>query len=98
MGRDALAPTLSPGDSLPVHKSAKAARVPSDHGAWLLYPPSQSPNLNPVELALSKLEARRRAAGARAFDALWRAIGSVCHLFRPQRRWNDFGATGHAPD
>ncbi len=77
-----LAPTLSPGngvilDNLPVHKSAKAARTLSDHGAWFLFLPLYSPDLNPIGMAFSKLKAHLRAAGARTFDALWRALGSI---------------------
>ena len=98
-----LAPTLSRSDvvildDLPVHKSAKATRILEDHGAWFLFLPSYSPDLNPIEMAFSKLKAHLRAAGARTFDALWRAIGSICDLFRPQECWNYFSAAGYASD
>ena len=96
-----LAPTLKPGDvvvldNLPVHKSAKAAQTLRDKGAWLLFLPPYSPDLNPIEMAFSKLKAHLRAAGARTFDALWRAIGSICDLFSPQECWNYFAAAGYA--
>ena len=50
-----LAPTLQPGDvvvldNLAVHKSAKAARVLKQRGAWFLFLPPYSPDLNPTEL------------------------------------------------
>ena len=98
-----LAPTLSSGDvvildNLPVHKSAKAARILRDHGAWFLFLPPYSPDLNPIEMAFSKLKAHLRAAGARTFDTLWRAIGSICDLFSPQECWNYFCAAGYASD
>ena len=50
-----LAATLKPGDvvmldNLAVHKSARAAAILKDHGAWLLFLPPYSPDLNPPEL------------------------------------------------
>ena len=47
-------------------------------------------------MAFSKLKAHLRAAGAHTFDALWRAIGSVCDLFGPQECWNYLAAAGYA--
>ena len=96
-----LAPTLKPGDvvildNLPVHKSIKAARILRDKGAWFLFLPPYSPDLNPIEMAFAKLKAHLRAAGARTFDALWRAIGSICDLFSPQECWNYLAAAGYA--
>ncbi len=81
-----LAPTLSRGDvvvldNLAVHKGPKAARILRDKGAWMLFLPPYSPALDPIEMAFAKLKAHLRAAGARSFDALWRAIGSTCDLF-----------------
>ena len=87
-----LAPTLKPGDvvildNLPVHKSIKAARILRDKGAWFLFLPPYSPDLNPIEMAFAKLKAHLRAAGARTFDPLWRAIGNIYDLFSPQECW-----------
>ena len=98
-----LAPTLSPGDvvildNLPVHKSAKAARILQKQGAWFLFLPSYSPDLNPIEMAFAKLKAHLRAAGVRTFTALWRAISSICTLFSPQECWNYFAAAEYASD
>ena len=49
-----LAPTLRKGDvvildNLPSHKSAYAADVLKDRGAWFLFLPPYSPDLNPIE-------------------------------------------------
>ena len=98
-----LAPTLSKGDivildNLAVHKSARAAGTLQDRGAWFLFLPPYSPDLNPIEMAFSKLKAHLRAAGARTFDALWRAIGGICDLFSPQECWNYFAAAKYASD
>src|SRR3990172_637172 len=80
-----LAPTLQAGevvmlDNLKVHASAKAADVLKARGAWFLFLPAYSPDLNPIEMAFAKLKAHRRAAGARTYDALWRAVGNICSL------------------
>jgi transposase len=82
-----LAPTLNRGDvvvldNLAVHKSAKAAACLKERGAWFLFLPRYSPDLNPIELAFAKLKAHLRKAGARTFEALWRAIGSICGLYQ----------------
>jgi transposase len=88
-----LAPTLRGGDgvildNLPVHKSEKAAHCVRQKGAWFLFLPAYSPDLNPIEQAFAKLQAHLRKAGARTAEALWRAIGDICDLFEPQECWN----------
>lgn len=55
-----LAPTLRAGDivildNLSVHKSAKAETAIRARGAWLLFLPQYSPDLNPIEMAFAKL-------------------------------------------
>ena len=47
-------------DNLPVHKSARAAAILKTKGTWMLFLPPYSPDLNPIEMAFSKLKARRR--------------------------------------
>ena len=88
-----LAPTLQKGDvvildNLNVHKSARAAAVLHQRGAWFLFLPKYSPDLNPIEKAFAKLKAHLRRIGARSIDALWRAIGDICDLFSPEECWN----------
>jgi transposase len=96
-----LAPTLSKGDvvildNLAVHKSAKAAACLKQRGAWFLFLPAYSPDLNPIEQAFAKLKAHLRKAGARTLETLWRAIGDTCDLFEPQECWNYLKAAGYA--
>jgi transposase len=96
-----LAPTLAKGDvvildNLAVHKSAKAAAILKEKGAWFLFLPAYSPDLNPIEQAFSKLKAHLRKAEARTFEALWQAIGAICDLFEPQECWNYLKAAGYA--
>ena len=45
--------------------------------------PACSPDLNPIEMAFSKLKAHLRRIGARTFDQLIEAIGDICDLFTP---------------
>jgi len=98
-----LAPTLRPGDvvvldNLPAHRSAKAAATLKEIGAWFLFLPKYSPDLNPIEMAFSKLKALIRKVAARTYDDLWRAVGHVCSLFTPQECYNFFVAAGYETD
>lgn len=95
-----LAPTLKPGDivvadNLPAHKSAAAEKAIRARGAWLLFLPPYSPDLNPIEMAFAKLKALLRAKAIRTIDALWRAIGEICDLFTPEECRNYFQAAGY---
>src|SRR5690349_24122192 len=53
-------------------------------GAKLLFIPPYSPDLNPIELAFSKLKARLRAKALRTADALWKALGTYAAASVPQ--------------
>ena len=85
-------------DNLNVHKSPRAADAIRAHGAWVLFLPRYSPDLNPIEKAFSRLKALLRKAKARTYDALWKAVGQVCDLFTPRECWNYFRATGCVAD
>lgn len=98
-----LAPTLRPGDvvildNLPAHRSTTAAGLLREIGAWFLYLPKYSPDLNPIEMAFSKLKALIRKAAARTYDELWHTVGNVCNLFTPQECHNFFLAAGYQSD
>ena len=98
---DMLLQRYSPGrivilDNLAVHKSKRAAACLKEKGAWFLFLPPYSPDLNPIEQAFAKLKAHLRKAEARTFEALWRAIGTICDLFEPQECWNYLKASGYA--
>jgi transposase len=95
-----LAPTLRQGDvvildNLSSHKSADAAEVLKSIGAWFLFLPPYSPDLNPIEMAFAKLKAQIRKAAARSYDALWQAVGHVCNLFSDEECYNYFKAAGY---
>jgi len=87
-----LVPTLSSGDvvildNLSSHKSEKARTILKERGAWFLFTPPYSPDLNPIEMAFSKLKANLRRIGARTIDDLWKAIGNICDLYSPEECW-----------
>jgi transposase len=98
-----LAPTLRPGDvvildNLSVHKNAKAEAAVRARGAWMLFLPQYSPDLNPIEMAFAKLKAHLRKAATRTFDTLITALGDICHLFQPGECWNYFVKAGYGSD
>ncbi|MGH8246724.1 MAG: IS630 family transposase [Gammaproteobacteria bacterium] len=95
-----LAPTLNKGDvvildNLAAHKSPAAEKAVRNRGAWMLFLPPYSPDLNPIEMAFAKLKALLRAKAVRTIDELWRAIGKICALFDPHECQNYFGAAGY---
>jgi transposase len=94
-------PTLRPGDivildNLSVHKSAKAEAAIRARGAWMLFLPQYSPDLNPIEMAFSKLKAHLRKAAARTFETLFKALHDICKLFEPLECQNYFKQEGYA--
>lgn len=101
--RTQLVPDLKRGDvvildNLNVHKSPRAAEALAQVGAWFLFLPKYSPDLNPIEMAFAKLKTLLRKAKARTYDALWRAVGNICNLFEPQECWNYLKDTGYVAD
>jgi transposase len=75
-----LAPTLRPGelvimDNLGAHRPKKIQELIEERGCELLYLPSYSPELNPIEEALSKIKHILRKIGARTKDVLIEAMG-----------------------
>lgn len=98
-----LAPTLRPGDvviadNLSSHKSTKAQEVLKAQGSWMLFLPPCSPDLNPIEIAYSKLKAHLRRLKARTFEALFQSVAETCDLFPPDERRNFFRAAAYVAD
>ena len=96
-----LVPTLKRGDivmmdSLPVHKAAGVREVIEAAGAKLRYLPKYSPDLNPIEMAFSKLKAHLRKAAERTIPHLSRRIGALVAAFSPQVCANYFRHAGYA--
>ena len=95
-----LVPTLKPGDvvimdNLRVHKMAGVREAIEAAGAKLLFIPPYSPDLNPIELAFSKLKALLRAKAIRTVEALWKALGDLCDSFSPTECANYFRHDGY---
>lgn len=95
-----LAPTLSKGDvvildNVGFHKSERAEQLVKEKGAWLLFLPPYSPDLNPIEMAFSKLKALLRKRAARSFDTIAHALGDIIALFSVKECQNYFKAAGY---
>lgn len=54
-------------------------------GVWLLFLPSYSPALNPIEMVFSKLKALLRKKATRTFDTLCDTLGDNCHRIQNNR-------------
>lgn len=83
-----LVPTLRRGDivimdNLAAHKAAGVRRSIEEAGCTLVFQPPYSPDLNPIELAWSKLKWFLRTARARAREALDLAIAMGMELIDP---------------
>ena len=95
-----LAPALSPGDvvvldNLAAHKVDGVRQAIAAVGAFILYLPPYSPDLNPIEQLFAKLKALLRKAATRTKDALWAAIGSVLDSFSSQECANYLAHCGY---
>jgi transposase len=74
-----LAPSLGEGqvvvlDGLGAHRTEKVRELVEQRGAELVFLPSYSPELNPIEEAFSKIKQLVRKVGARGREALVEAI------------------------
>jgi transposase len=97
-----LVPELRPGDivimdNLSSHKRAGVRETIRAAGAELLFLPPYSPDLNPIEMAFSKLKAHLRKAAERTVEGLCDAIGRIIETFAPQECRNYFKAAGYDP-
>jgi transposase len=95
-----LAPSLRPRDivvmdNLAAHKVDGVREAIKARGAFLLYLPAYSPDLNPIEQAYAKLKALLRKAAARTVDDLWQAIADALDQFSPQECRNFFDNAGY---
>jgi len=99
--RDVLVPELQPGtvvvcDNLATHRNKDAAAALKANGCWFLYLPPYSTDLNPIEMAFSKLKAHLRRIGARTFNQMFDALAEICDLFTTDECWNYFCKAGYA--
>jgi len=96
--RQVLLPTLTPGqivvvDNHRIHKGDRVVELLAAHGCSLLFLPPYSPDLNPIEEALSKIKTFVKAHQARARDALDQAIAAALKTISLQ---DILGWVGHS--
>jgi transposase len=97
-----LVPTLQPGDmviidNLGSHKGKAIRHAIERAGAFLLYLPPYSPDLNPIEQVFAKLKAMLRKTAARSLDALWTAVGTLLERFSARECARYFRNAGYRP-
>ena len=97
---EVLVASLKPGDivvmdNLSAHKIAGVREAIEAAGARLLYLPPYSPDLNPIEMAFSKLKALLRKAAERTVERLWDAVAEALKAFDPSECANFFTAAGY---
>jgi transposase len=95
-----LRPTLKRGDiviidNLPAHKGVAVEKAIKTARARLLYLPKYSPDLNPIELAFSKLKTLLRKAAERTIPGLCRRIGKLIAAFSARECTNYFSHAGY---
>ena len=83
-------------DNLSCHKVKGVEEAIKARGASLRYLPPSSPDLNPIEMAFSKLKSNLREAAETTVVGLWNAIGRVVELVQPEECRNFFREAGYA--
>ena len=97
-----LAPSLWEGqvvvlDGLGAHRTQKVRELIEGRGADLLLLPSYSPDLNPIEEALSKIKHLVRKEGARVREVLVEAIARALAAVTPEDAAGWFAHAGYWP-
>ena len=97
-----LAPSLKAGqvvvlDRLGAHRTQRVRELIEATGAELLYLPSYSPDLNPIEEAFSKIKGIVRKAGARTREALVEAIDRALAAVTSEDAAGWFAHAGYEP-
>ncbi len=95
-----LAPALRPGevvvmDNLGAHRPRKVRELIEARGCKLLYLPPYSPDLNPIEEALSKVKHILRKIGARTKELLVEAMGYALAAVSAQDVRGSFAHCGY---
>lgn len=97
-----LVPELEAGqvvvmDNLQAHRPERVRELIEDRGAYLVYLPTYSPDLNPIEEAFSKIKQLVRKTGARTREALVEAIARALEAVTPQDAIGWFADSGYWP-
>jgi len=98
--REVLVPCLVPGvtvvmDNLRSHKVAGVREAIEGAGCRLLYLPPYSPDLNPIEMAFSKLKGLLRRAAERTAEGLREAIERLAGAVTPEDARNYIRHAGY---
>jgi transposase len=98
-----LRPTLRPGDlvvmdNLSSHKGVRTPQLIRSARAELIYLPPYSPDLNPIELAFSKIKQALRSLSLRTVDALWSTMQNVLDQVTASDAEGFFRHCGYAPE
>ena len=83
-------------DNLSAHKVPGVREAIETRGATLRYLPQYSPDLNPIEMAFSKLKAFLRKLAERTVSRLCRRIGSFAKNLTAREARNYFRHAGYA--
>lgn len=99
--RQALVPTLKPGDivvadNLGSHKGQAVRQAIREAGARIWFLPPYSPDLNPIEQVFAKLKTLLRKAEERTIDAVRNRIGALLKTFTSVECANYFRNSGYA--
>jgi transposase len=94
-----LGPLLKPGqvvvvDNARAHQVAEAVELIAATGARVCYLPPYSPDLNPIELAWSKVKQSLRKAQARTREALYEALSQALDTLTPANAQGYFKHVG----
>src|SRR5918911_3446455 len=97
-----LAPSLCEGqvvvlDGLGAHRPQRIRELIEARGADLVFLPSYSPDLNPIEEAFSKIKTLVRKEGQRLSEALVEAIGRALRAVTPEDAASFFAHAGYWP-
>ncbi len=97
-----LAPTLEAGqvlvlDGLGAHRTERVRELIEARGAELVFLPSYSPDLNPIEEAFSKIKNLVRKAAARTREALNEAISEAMSAITLEDVAGWFSHCGYEP-
>jgi transposase len=95
-----LAPTLSEGqvvvmDNLGAHRPNRIRELIEARGAELVFVPSYSPDLNPIEQAFSKIKNILRKLGGRTHEALLEAMEEALWKITPSDAAGWFNHCGY---
>ena len=82
-------------DNLPAHKIAAVRTAIAKAGAQFFPLPPCSPDMNPIEMAFSKLKTPLRLDPQRTRDSLWNRIGELLDRFTPGKCANYFQAASY---